>query len=115
MKLYCIHKLSLESTVMVSFGPISQSYYATALGNTSAGNIQMLNQGNLYLANVAGFAQNPYQIAGLQLSEKSIQLHGLRDQTNFQVSQLMGQSSKSLLKKNDEQRQRLINSGAIFA
>jgi hypothetical protein len=83
--------------------------------NTSAGNIQFLNQGNMGLANVAGFFQTQPQIANAQAFEKSIQLQGLRDQSMFQASLLMGDSSRSLLKKNDDQRRRLIESGAIFA
>ena len=100
---------------MGSISMISQNFGASALGNISAGQVQANNQGRMLLANVAGFMPNQNAVAALQLTDKAFELQGLRDQTNFQVSQLMGDSSHSVLKKNNDQRQRLMNSGATFA
>ena len=89
--------------------------FGTFRTNTSAGRIQFLNQGNMGLSNVVTPQYTLPQIAGVQSFEKSIQLQGLRDQSLFQASLLMGDSTRSLIKKNEDLRSRLMQGGAIFA
>ncbi len=90
------------------------SLFPTNLAIDSAGAAFGANQARMALANTAPTDGNPASVASLAAQDKALTLQGISAQTNYLVAQAMQEGGRGLLKKNFEQRQRMMDSGALF-
>lgn len=89
--------------------PTIMSMMATNMAYQSANIMFGANQAMTDLAN------NPTgDISTLASQDKALALQAASAQTNYLVAQAMQESAQALRKKNQEQRQRLMDNGALF-
>lgn len=96
------------------FPAVGFSLFPTHLAIGSASAAFGANQNRMGLANSAPADGNPASVASLAAQDKALALQGISAQTNYLVAQAMQEGGRGLLKKNFEQRQRMIDSGALF-
>ncbi len=94
--------------------PLAMSMFATNLAYNSAGTLFGANQARMDLANSATGGESMSDVASLQAQDKALSLQGAMAQTNYLVSQAMLEGAQSLRKKNQEQRERMLQNGALF-
>lgn len=90
------------------------SLLPTSLAIDSASAAFDANEARMALANQAPADGNPATAASLASMDKALSLQGVQAQVNYQVAQAMQEGARGLLKKNAEQRQRMIENGALF-
>jgi len=90
-------------------------YYGTALTQAAGSGMFNAMDAEMALANNAGSAaSNPAAVASLASLDKSMALFGAAAKVNYEVGLAMQNSGQSLMKKLNEQRQRLLQAGATF-
>ncbi|WP_303673392.1 hypothetical protein [Vampirovibrio chlorellavorus] len=94
--------------------PVGFSLFPTNLAIDSAGAAFGANQARMALANTAPADGNPASVVSLAAQDKALALQGISAQTNYLVAQAMQEGTRGLLKKNFEQRQRMMDNGALF-
>lgn len=94
--------------------PLAMSLFATNLAYDSAGVMFGANQARMGLADSVTGGESPASAASLQAQDKALTLQGIQAQTNYQVALAMQEAAQNLQKKNEEQRIRMIQNGALF-
>lgn len=91
--------------------PMAMSMFATNLAYNSAGTMFGASQNRLELANTASPSSDTVSLAA---QDKALTLQSAMAQTNYQVAQAMQAGAESLKKKNQEQRERMLQNGVLF-
>lgn len=91
--------------------PMAMSMFATNLAYNSAGAMFGVNQSRMALANSASPTSDASSLASY---DKALALQGAAAQTNYQASQAMFAGAENLKKKNQEQRERMLQNGVLF-
>lgn len=94
--------------------PLIASMFATSLSYDSAATQFGANQSRATLANSATGGESISQITSLAAQDKALSLQGIQAQTNYQVALAMQEGATSLRKKNQAQRERMLQSGVTF-
>ena len=87
------------------------SMQATNLAYSSAGSMFGANQDRMALANSASPSSDPISLAS---QDKALAMQSAMAQTNYQVSQAMFAGAQNMKKKNQEQRERMLQNGVLF-
>jgi plasmid stability protein len=94
--------------------PFIMSSYATSLSFSGAGNAMAANEARMGLANgVTGNESQP-EVASLAAQDKALSLESAYSGIQYQVAQAMQQSAQAMKKKDQEQRQRMLDNGVLF-
>jgi hypothetical protein len=94
--------------------PLIASMFATYVSYDSAANRFGTNQSRAALANSATGGESTGETTSLAAQDRALSLQGIQAQTNYQVALAMQEGATSLRKKNQAQRERMLQSGAIF-
>jgi hypothetical protein len=98
----------------LNIGPLMGLYFGTALAHDSAAGMFDVNESRMALANGVTGSENSAQLAAIHNMDKALALRGQMDAIHFKAAQLMADSAREQLKKNEEQRRRLMADGATF-
>jgi hypothetical protein len=94
--------------------PLITSMFATNLGYNSVATQFGANQSRTALANSVTGGESLGETASLASQDKALTLQGIQAQTNYQVALAMQEGAANLRKKNQEQRERMLQNGSIF-
>lgn len=94
--------------------PLIMSMYATNLAYNSASVMFGSMDRRMALANHVTGNESPRDLITLERMDKAMQLQGIMAQTNLQAAWAMQEAAQKMREKDNEQKKRLMDAGAIF-
>ncbi len=94
--------------------PLIMSMYGTALANNSAARMFNVMDAQMGLANSVTGSESPAQVARLAQTDKALQFAGIAAKANYEAALAMQDSAAVMMKRDREQRDRMLQNGVVF-